>query len=164
MRPRGKGPKCRGFWTCRKWVVPRKGDLTRIADRSGFGAADTKGSADREYGGARLRLGNGSQTPNPALAAKLQPHRRPAGSWQICPSVRDARGLRSHKGKLGPLDCTATWLGSFTPSAFRTTGPTIASQISPLDKLCLTEYSTVSIRLVPINAQWELKLNCDKIR
>lgn len=62
------------------------------------------------------------------------------------------------------LICTATWLGSFTPSAFRTTGPTIASQISPLDKLCLTEYSTASIRLIPINAQWELKLNCDKIR
>jgi hypothetical protein len=62
------------------------------------------------------------------------------------------------------LICTATWLGSFKPPAFRTTGPSISSQISSLDKLCRTKYSIVPIKLIPINAEWELKLHCDKIR
>lgn len=59
---------------------------------------------------------------------------------------------------------TATWLGSFKPPTFRTTGPTIASQINSLDKLCRERNTIVPIRLIPMNAKWELKLDCEKIR
>lgn len=53
-----------------------------------------------------------------------------------------------------------TWIGSFTPSSYRTTGPTIAEQIANSVKVCKSESTHFHLTLIPINGKWELELDC----
>jgi hypothetical protein len=53
-----------------------------------------------------------------------------------------------------------TWIGSFTPSSYRTTGPTITEQIANSIKICKSESTKFPLTLVPVNGKWELVLDC----
>ena len=56
-----------------------------------------------------------------------------------------------------------TWMGSFTPSSLRIVGPTVSEQIANASTFCKSEKARFRLMLLPVNAKWELVLNCSKL-
>ena len=57
-----------------------------------------------------------------------------------------------------------TWIGSWSPSTLRVTGPTWADEYKKAQVKCLTDLNVVRIPIIPTNLDWYVDINCEKLR
>lgn len=57
-----------------------------------------------------------------------------------------------------------TWIGSWSPSTLRVTGPTWADEYKKAQVKCLTDLNEVRIPIIPTNLDWYVDINCEKLR
>lgn len=57
-----------------------------------------------------------------------------------------------------------TWMGSWSPSALRVNGPTWAAEYKKAQATCLTGVREVQIPIIPTNLDWNVVIDCKKVR
>lgn len=67
---------------------------------------------------------------------------------------------RAQFGYLAMAILALTWVGSWTPSTLRTEGPHWSTELIKAKSLCVAGGKFVVIRTIPINQNWEIKVNC----
>lgn len=91
-----------------------------------------------------------------------------AGYMLVCAVISTMGTVFARKGSRTAISLIitislSTWVGSFTPSALRTFGPTVMEQITPASTKCDSQNKQVRIRLLPLNGNWELIVSCGKL-
>ncbi len=71
--------------------------------------------------------------------------------------------LRNRLFFLTAILLLATWIGSWSPSELRIQGPTWREDISNGRTLCLKNRDFVSVRILPLNANWSVTLPCSRL-
>ncbi len=57
-----------------------------------------------------------------------------------------------------------TWMGSWSPSTLRVNGPTWAAEYKKAQATCLTGAREVQIPIIPTNLDWNVVIDCKKVR
>lgn len=56
-----------------------------------------------------------------------------------------------------------TWIGSWSPSTLRVSGPTWADEYKKAQTKCLSDLIEVRIPIIPTNLDWYVDINCEKL-